>query len=256
MDNRTPEAEARKTLERHRTARFAWSTWATPLVLFVFISICAGASALLQVNTQQRIISAPAPLTNIPQIASSRVTSTHQLRVVFVDAKPGDNPDLFLSDVPSRTLTQLTNTPAITEAWPVFDSEGNYIAYYGLVGSMIEVYVQQIPTGLPTIVTQQSGKSGVHVSYEIGMSAALDFSPDSKWVAFPVRSTVSSTVEIGVARADGSQVLDVFPTGHRLISYAWLDDTTLVALFQLLTGQQQKWLGHIEPPKLRMEPMP
>ncbi len=127
MDNRTPEAEARKTLERHRTARFAWSTWATPLVLFVFISICAGASALLQVNTQQRIISAPAPLTNIPQIASSRVTSTHQLRVVFVDAKPGDNPDLFLSDVPSRTLTQLTNTPAITEAWPVFDSEGKLL---------------------------------------------------------------------------------------------------------------------------------
>jgi hypothetical protein len=257
MGSRSPEAEAQKTLNKYRRPHFTWATWATPLVLLTLIILCIGASVLSQSNGQPSTTPVESHIAIVPQMASVPVTSTNQSRLAIIDVGAGEHPDLFLyTDIPTWTLLLRTDTPNITETWPIFDHEGSQVAYYGISSSTVDLYAWQVNDKLPVVITAQSSKSGVHTKYEIVLAAAPVFSPDSQWVAFPVQSVVSNTVAIAAAKSDGTQVLNVPQFDRSITDFAWVDNATLLLLSPQPNGTVQKMLGHIDPPNIRLEILP
>jgi hypothetical protein len=250
----TTEKKAEQTLKRLNRPRFAAAHLAAPLAILIPIALCIIISALIQDLNQRSSSTLPNHVVRMPNLISLPNHVLGQAAFLSIEAGSNARPDLFLyTGVLSPTRKNLTQTPTVTETYPVLDHKGNVVAYYGTEGFVNHVYVLELPNGLPRSLTSHSGTSGVNSAYQIVLTAPLTFSPDDEWVAFSVSGAISNSLELAIVRSDATQVLNVTTLGHPIIDFAWLDNTTLIILAQLPDGSQQKWLGYIEPPNLRLE---
>jgi hypothetical protein len=154
----------------------------------------------------------------------------------FVRVAPGEGGrnDIYLySSAIISDPINLTKSPAIDEVWPVPDSNGEHVAYYGINGTGVEVYLLHTDRSrAPLPLTVRAGNSALHNGFEITPTLALSFSPSQTWVAFPARSDKGDVVEVFIAQTDGQQVVRATTLNQQVIDYIWLDDNTLAVTYR------------------------
>ena len=151
----------------------------------------------------------------------------------------GKSNDLYLyASTSISEPVNLTRSPAINEVWPVPDSNGEHVAYYGINGTDIEVYLLYIDRSrAPLPLTVKAGNSALHNGFEITPTLAPSFSPSQTWVAFPAHSGNGDVVEVFIAQTDGQQVVRATTLNQQVVDYVWLDNDTLIVTYQL--GRQR-----------------
>lgn len=164
----------------------------------------------------------------------------------FLSVHPGlgNRDDLFRCTA-SLECVNLTQTPALTETWPVLDADGERVAYYGLGDNQqADLFVLTLPATTTLPVTLRAGDSGLHTDYHVIPILAPAFSPNGLWLAFPAQASKGEAVELFVARTDGQQVLRVTGLGQQLQDYIWLNNDTLIIRILKADGTTALWQAH------------
>lgn len=176
--------------------------------------------------------------------------------VVAVRPGVGERDDLFAcTPILTTTCTNLTQSPAVTESWPVLDRAGDRIAYYGSNETGTELFLLDLRSEAMLPLTVRADASGLHTSYEIAPSLAPAFSPDGRWIAFPAQKGESNVVELFVARDDGQRVIRVTDLGNTLRDYVWLDSETLIIAVEWSDETLRYWTARLESGTFRLEPL-
>ena len=210
-----------------RPAQYGWLIIVALLAVIV-ISVALGrdTSPKLQSGTTSPLVKAP-PLANLPINASGS-------RFLRVAPGEGGLDDIYLySSTTISDPSNLTKSPAINEVWPVPDSSGEHVAYYGINSAGIEVYLLYVDRSrAPLPLPVKAGDSTLHAGFEITPTLAPVFSPSQTWVAFPAQSTKGDVVEVFIAQTDGQQVVRATALNQQVIDYIWLDDNTLTVTYR------------------------
>jgi len=227
-------------LLKKRPAQTPAVTWVIPLSLIVLAIVF-----LVFMNQGPSIRNAG---TSQPR---AQVFSKHLLVLLedstyFLSVHPGlgNRDDLFRCTA-SLECVNLTQTPALTETWPVLDADGERVAYYGLGDNQqADLFVLTLPATTTLPVTLRAGDSGLHTDYHVIPILAPAFSPNGLWLAFPAQASKGETVELFVARTDGQQVLRVTGLGQQLQDYIWLNNDTLIIRILKADGTTALWQAH------------
>lgn len=197
------------------------------------------------------------PITE-PLLVSRPVTGTAQLPFVAAWPGRGEHTDLFsCTSVPTTTCDNLTNSPAIAEAWPESDSTGTWVVYYGISEANVDLYLLDMPPSMPTRpLTIQAGDSGLHTNYEITPTLGPAFSPSGNWIAFPAQEKHGHAMELFVAHANGKDVRRITDEQNRIRDYVWLDDLSLVIVLEKRDGSLRCGISTVDKREMEFEPLP
>lgn len=256
MDERSAEAKARTILERDRP-RSPLSHLSLPLAIVAVVGLCLGFS-LLEDRLGRRLAgTSPGGREGPPRLVPVLVASADPSPFIMVQVGMAERDDLFLcTTMPTVTCSNLTQSPAITEVWPVLDTTVQRVAYYSVGDASTELYVLALPNGMALPLTVHAGMSGLHTDFEITPTLAPSFAPDGSWVAFPAQAVKGNAVELFVAQDDGQQVLRVTDLGYRVRDYIWLDDKKLVIAVQWPDDTMRYWIAQLESGEVQLDPLP
>lgn len=241
MTDHTPEVQEQSMLDALKGEGSPLSRYVLLVTILIIAMLCAVLSWL---NPQRGQLLAGRRSTDkvdvprlVPVLAGSSGSSS------FVMVKPGlaGRDDIFFcTSVPTTTCdTNLTESPAVTEVWPVLDAAAEQVAYYGIRESSADLYLLELSDGVGIPLTVRAGSSGLHTRFVITTTVGAAFSPDGKWLVFPVNVRDSAAIELFAARSDGQQVLPVTDLGYQVRDYIWLDDETLIIAVRRPDGTLQ-----------------
>ena len=227
-----------------------------PLVVLIVVSVICGVvywqrpninRGLSWENTQASVVSLLAPR----MIALPGTTA----QLLSIKKGLGSQDDLFQCTA-AFDCVNLTQSPGITEVWPVLDAAAEKVAYYGVGEQATELHVLELSTSAITPVTLRAGTSGLHTKFVIIPNHAPVFSPDGDWLAFPAQAHEGGAVELFVARTDGQQVLCVSDLGHQVQDYIWLDAQTLLIHVQREDDAVSYWAACWDGAAFQLESLP
>lgn len=121
--------------------------------------------------------------------------------VVFHSERSRTDDDLYLWDMHTRTLTQLTETPDQNEKFPRFSPDGHFIVYQvgnadGSVWSLRRVALD--------------GSHNAEIVTAGNLAINPDMSPNGEWIAFAGRVSEDATRnDIFIVRPDGSDLTNL-----------------------------------------------
>lgn len=239
-----------------------------PLSLLALSILCA---TLIFADSRSR--SRSSQLEATPPVSGPRIIplpkSQHLIGTYLeVRIDTGGRNDLFYCTiVPTTTCSPLTQSPAVDEMWPVLDANGNHVAYYAQGEESTEVALLTLPptstlsagtqiSVIITVLTEQAGTSGLHIDYQVSPTNAPVFSPDGKWVAFPVQATKGETSELFIARIDGRNVRQVTDKGWMIKEYVWVTKDAILMTFQRPNGKLQQWRAILSVDNVTLEKIP
>lgn len=234
-----PELEhAQQLLEETTPSEGRYTRFIPLLALLVVAVICAvfyWQTPRTGVGSQATAVPDSA---TVPRLLTLPITPTHFLAV---QAGLEQQDDLFLC-TETFQCTNLTQSPVLTELWPVLNASANRVAYYSLGELGTEIFVLTLPTTTTLPVTVRAGTSGLHIDFEIITTHGPAFSPEGVWLAFLAQACKGEAVELFVARTDGQQVLRVTDLGYQVQDYVWLDVETLLVLALRPDGTASYWI--------------
>jgi hypothetical protein len=163
-----------------------------------------------------------------------------------VQASTEERSDIFhcTTQVITHTCTNLTQSPAVAEVWPVLNPTGAItaqVAYYGVSETGIDLFAMDLTSGSSLPLTIRAGGSGLHASHEITTTHAPVFSPDGQWIVFPAQATKGNAIELFAARTDGQEVVPVTDLAYQVQDYVWIDRETITIAAQRPDG----WLQYL-----------
>lgn len=254
------ETEARELLaklEQRRPSRIQF--WG-PLLVIIFIAVLCYGFSWIEGQRQVKSVSQydTSVFTTTPWfILMPGHTATH-FSYLSVETGTGENDDLFIySTTFTKTIVfSLTQTPMITEAWPVLNPTADQVAYYAIRNESIDLYLLSLTNGLSVPLTESTGNSGLHTNYEITTRTGPVFSPDSQWVAFLGQGLEFDIIELFLASTTNQQVLRVDSRGYGVYEYDWLDNSTLLVTTQSADKRIHRWTVSIfSPDGLKLQPL-
>ena len=258
MDNQSAETIARKTLRELDRRRTPFSLLLLSLIVLVLVGFCLGLSWIKQFLERRDGGESPEGCKDTLRLIQAPAQSATPASFILMQTGMAGRDDLFLyTTVPTITHRNLTESPAITEMWPVLDVITQRVAYYGVGEAGTDLYIQSLPDGMALPLTVHAGESGLHTDFEITPTIAPVFAPNSRWLAFPAQAKKHGAIELFIAQDDGQRVLRVTDLGYQVRDYIWLDDHTLVIAVQWSDGTSHHWIARLGPQgEPRLEPLP
>lgn len=256
MDDKSAEAIARETLIKLDQRKAPLSSLVVPLAVLALVVLCLGISWIAQYSERRPAGTRAEGRHSTPRLIPVPVKRGAPSLFITVQTGIAERDDLFFHTVvPTTTYRNLTQSPSITEVWPVIDTTGQYVAYYGIGESGTDVYILDLSDGTALPLTVHAGASGLHTDFEITAMVGPAFSPNGMWLAFPAQAKDYDAIELFIAQDDGQQVLRVTDLGYQVRDYIWLDDHKLVIAVQRPDGTLHYWTAQLEPQRIRLEPL-
>lgn len=135
--------------------------------------------------------SAQTRLTTSPENEHFPAWSPDGTSILFSRTLANKTSDLFMVDIASRHITQLTDTPEINEQYPNWSPNGKKIVYSAFGGNSAGIYILRVEGGDPALLLA-------------GPLHYPRWSPDGKFIAYD-GEPAGCKFEIYIAWSDGSQ---------------------------------------------------
>jgi len=176
---------------------------------------------------------------------------------IVVKDGTGSKDDIFVfSNKISNGYRNLTNSPSEKEIFPVLDKQNEYIAFFGIGKSDINLYWLKLSNGNSISLTLRAGDSKLHTNYVIDYMKGLAISTDNSWIAFIASHKKNKDVsELFVAHCNGQKVMQISQLSYTIRDYIWLDENTII--FTTDSNQQKVmyWKAAFDLNKFKVEMM-
>jgi Tol biopolymer transport system component len=160
-------------------------------------------------------------------------TNTISSLYVLQTVDNGNN-DIFLvtlSPTATASTTNVTQSPELSEFWPVPSHSGDMLAYCTIDEHRQTALLVLFPDGKVKTTAIQSTNSELGTDYEVDLAQPPMWSTHDEWIAFLGRCAKckGDIVELFVMPVTGNgSVKRLTDHGHQIVSPLWLDDTNLV----------------------------
>ncbi|HEX2241441.1 MAG TPA: hypothetical protein VHJ82_09910 [Actinomycetota bacterium] len=149
--------------------------------------------------------------------------------------------DIYVMDVDSGELTNLTNTPGTVDYGPAFSPDGSKIVFNSDQASpeLLPRVLRQPPEG-DLYVMNADGSNVTQLTSGPGGQNAPSWSPDGKWIAFED----TQAGRIGLIRPDGTDKellpMPVWAAELTVAGPQWSPDAKRIAFFNVQDAQNER----------------
>jgi hypothetical protein len=131
---------------------------AIPVALLAIALLCVALSWLRQSRPGLGLVLRVPQLPGSARVIGVPSISGEPLACILTRSGAAGREDLFLcTSAPTLTCQNLTESPGLTEAWPVVDPAGQHVVYYGVGESGTDLYMLTLPNGSALPLTLHAG---------------------------------------------------------------------------------------------------